>query len=720
MAAKDVKFGNDARVKMLRGVNVLADAVKVTLGPKGRNVVLDKSFGAPTITKDGVSVAREIELEDKFENMGAQMVKEVASKANDAAGDGTTTATVLAQAIITEGLKAVAAGMNPMDLKRGIDKAVASAVEELKALSVPCSDSKAIAQVGTISANSDETVGKLIAEAMDKVGKEGVITVEDGTGLEDELDVVEGMQFDRGYLSPYFINKPETGAVELESPFILLADKKISNIREMLPVLEAVAKAGKPLVIIAEDVEGEALATLVVNTMRGIVKVAAVKAPGFGDRRKAMLQDIATLTGGTVISEEIGMELEKATLEDLGQAKRVVINKDTTTIIDGVGEEAAIQGRVGQIRKQIEEATSDYDREKLQERVAKLAGGVAVIKVGAATEVEMKEKKARVDDALHATRAAVEEGVVAGGGVALVRVAAKLAGLTAQNEDQNVGIKVALRAMEAPLRQIVSNAGEEPSVVANKVKAGEGNYGYNAATEEYGNMIDFGILDPTKVTRSALQYAASVAGLMITTECMVTDLPKGDAPDLGAAGMGGMGGMGGMIPFDAHGTFTHHLAAFGPDLANLQIVRQYQKIRVASGRYPSLMLQPEKRRHVSRKGKKRLFQRQLMSADQLLQRFEQGFETRHAHTHQIAALIKFRLTAVAVRTERKPVKRHLRLAGHHDGAGGVNRFTDAGRDVDKAAFAGIAQRGKEQRPGAVYVRWQQFHAGNVGVIQDAK
>ncbi|MEX3021907.1 chaperonin GroEL [Kluyvera sp. STS39-E] len=547
MAAKDVKFGNDARVKMLRGVNVLADAVKVTLGPKGRNVVLDKSFGAPAITKDGVSVAREIELEDKFENMGAQMVKEVASKANDAAGDGTTTATVLAQAIITEGLKAVAAGMNPMDLKRGIDKAVASAVEELKSLSVPCSDSKAIAQVGTISANSDETVGKLIAEAMDKVGKEGVITVEDGTGLEDELDVVEGMQFDRGYLSPYFINKPETGAVELESPFILLADKKISNIREMLPVLEAVAKAGKPLLIIAEDVEGEALATLVVNTMRGIVKVAAVKAPGFGDRRKAMLQDIATLTGGTVISEEIGMELEKATLEDMGQAKRVVINKDTTTIIDGVGEEAAIQGRVAQIRKQIEEATSDYDREKLQERVAKLAGGVAVIKVGAATEVEMKEKKARVDDALHATRAAVEEGVVAGGGVALIRVASKLGELRGQNEDQNVGIKVALRAMEAPLRQIVLNCGEEPSVVANTVKAGDGNYGYNAATEEYGNMIDMGILDPTKVTRSALQYAASVAGLMITTECMVTDLPKGDAPDLGAAGMGGMGGMGGMM-----------------------------------------------------------------------------------------------------------------------------------------------------------------------------
>ncbi|MEW5560382.1 chaperonin GroEL [Enterobacter asburiae] len=547
MAAKDVKFGNDARVKMLRGVNVLADAVKVTLGPKGRNVVLDKSFGAPTITKDGVSVAREIELEDKFENMGAQMVKEVASKANDAAGDGTTTATVLAQAIITEGLKAVAAGMNPMDLKRGIDKAVAAAVEELKTLSVPCSDSKAIAQVGTISANSDETVGKLIAEAMDKVGKEGVITVEDGTGLQDELDVVEGMQFDRGYLSPYFINKPETGAVELESPFILLADKKVSNIREMLPVLEAVAKAGKPLVIIAEDVEGEALATLVVNTMRGIVKVAAVKAPGFGDRRKAMLQDIATLTGGTVISEEIGMELEKATLEDLGQAKRVVINKDTTTIIDGVGEEASIQGRVTQIRQQIEEATSDYDREKLQERVAKLAGGVAVIKVGAATEVEMKEKKARVEDALHATRAAVEEGVVAGGGVALIRVASKLGELRGINEDQNVGIKVALRAMEAPLRQIVLNCGEEPSVVANTVKGGDGNYGYNAATEEYGNMIDMGILDPTKVTRSALQYAASVAGLMITTECMVTDMPKGDAPDLGAAGMGGMGGMGGMM-----------------------------------------------------------------------------------------------------------------------------------------------------------------------------
>ncbi|AVJ15922.1 chaperonin GroEL [Serratia rhizosphaerae] len=547
MAAKDVKFGNDARVKMLNGVNILADAVKVTLGPKGRNVVLDKSFGAPTITKDGVSVAREIELEDKFENMGAQMVKEVASKANDAAGDGTTTATVLAQAIVNEGLKAVAAGMNPMDLKRGIDKAVIAAVEELKKLSVPCSDSKAIAQVGTISANSDETVGKLIAEAMEKVGKEGVITVEEGTGLQDELDVVEGMQFDRGYLSPYFINKPETGSVELESPFILLADKKVSNIRELLPVLEAVAKAGKPLLIVAEDVEGEALATLVVNTMRGIVKVAAVKAPGFGDRRKAMLQDIATLTAGTVISEEIGMELEKTTLEDLGQAKRVVINKDTTIIIDGVGDEATIQGRVAQIRQQIEEATSDYDREKLQERVAKLAGGVAVIKVGAATEVEMKEKKARVEDALHATRAAVEEGVVAGGGVALIRVASKIAELKGDNEDQNVGIKVALRAMEAPLRQIVVNAGEEASVIANSVKAGEGSYGYNAYSEEYGDMIGMGILDPTKVTRSALQYAASVAGLMITTECMVTDLPKEDKADMGAAGMGGMGGMGGMM-----------------------------------------------------------------------------------------------------------------------------------------------------------------------------
>lgn len=547
MAAKDVKFGNDARVKMLKGVNILADAVKVTLGPKGRNVVLDKSFGAPTITKDGVSVAREIELEDKFENMGAQMVKEVASKANDAAGDGTTTATVLAQAIVNEGLKAVAAGMNPMDLKRGIDKAVSAVVAELKSLSKPCETSKEIEQVGTISANSDSIVGQLIAQAMEKVGKEGVITVEDGTGLEDELDVVEGMQFDRGYLSPYFINKPETATVELDNPFILLVDKKISNIRELLPVLEGVAKAGKPLLIIAEDVEGEALATLVVNTMRGIVKVAAVKAPGFGDRRKAMLQDIAILTAGTVISEEIGMELEKATLEDLGQAKRVVINKDNTTIIDGIGDEAQIQGRVTQIRQQIEESTSDYDKEKLQERVAKLAGGVAVIKVGAATEVEMKEKKARVEDALHATRAAVEEGVVAGGGVALIRAASKVADLRGDNEEQNVGIKLALRAMEAPLRQIVTNAGEEASVVASAVKNGEGNFGYNAGTEQYGDMIAMGILDPTKVTRSALQFAASVAGLMITTECMVTELPKDDKADLGAAGMGGMGGMGGMM-----------------------------------------------------------------------------------------------------------------------------------------------------------------------------
>ncbi|MFZ7236031.1 chaperonin GroEL [Avibacterium gallinarum] len=547
MAAKDVKFGNDARVKMLNGVNILADAVKVTLGPKGRNVILDKAFGAPTITKDGVSVAREIELEDKFENMGAQMVKEVASKANDAAGDGTTTATVLAQAIVNEGLKAVAAGMNPMDLKRGIDKAVSAVVAELKALSKPCESSKEIEQVGTISANSDNVVGKLIAEAMEKVGKEGVITVEDGTGLEDELAVVEGMQFDRGYLSPYFINKPEAATVEFDNPFILLVDKKISNIRELLPVLEAVAKAGKPLLIIAEDVEGEALATLVVNTMRGIVKVAAVKAPGFGDRRKAMLQDIAILTAGTVISEEIGMELEKATLEDLGQAKRVVINKDNTTIIDGVGEEAQIKGRVAQIRQQIEESTSDYDKEKLQERVAKLAGGVAVIKVGAATEVEMKEKKDRVEDALHATRAAVEEGIVAGGGVALIRAATKVAAsLKGDNEEQNVGIKLALRAMEAPLRQIVTNAGEEASVVASAVKSGEGNFGYNAGSEQYGDMIEMGILDPTKVTRSALQFAASIAGLMITTEAMVTEIPKEDKADLGA-GMGGMGGMGGMM-----------------------------------------------------------------------------------------------------------------------------------------------------------------------------
>ncbi len=554
MTSKDVKFGNDARSKILRGVNILADSVRVTLGPKGRNVVLDKSFGAPSITKDGVSVAREIELEDKFENMGAQMVKEVASKANDVAGDGTTTATVLAQSIVSEGLKAVAAGMNPMDLKRGIDKAVSSAVVELKKLSVPCSDSKSIAQVGTISANADETVGNLIAKAMEKVGKEGVITVEEGTGLQDELDVVEGMQFDRGYLSPYFINKTDSGIVELENPYILLVEKKISNIREILPILESIAKSNKPLLIIAEDVEGEALATLVVNNMRGIVKVSAVKSPGFGDRRKSMLQDIAILTGGTVISEEIGMELEKSTIHDLGGAKKIIINKDTTTIIDGSGCQKEILKRINNIRQQIDESTSEYDKEKLQERVAKLAGGVAVLKVGAATEVEMKEKKARVEDALHATRAAVEEGVVAGGGVALVRVAERLSNLTAQNEDQNMGIRVALRAMESPLRQIVSNTGEEPSVVANNVKAGSGNYGYNAATEKYGDMIDMGILDPTKVTRSALQYAASVAGLMVTTECMITDLPKDEKseintpnPSMNGAGMGGMGGMGGMM-----------------------------------------------------------------------------------------------------------------------------------------------------------------------------
>ncbi|MEH8016907.1 chaperonin GroEL [Rheinheimera muenzenbergensis] len=545
MAAKDVRFGDEARNKMLKGVNILANAVRVTLGPKGRNVILDKSFGAPLITKDGVSVAKEIELEDKFENMGAQMVKEVASKANDEAGDGTTTATVLAQNIINEGVKAVAAGMNPMDLKRGIDKAVIAAVAELKLLSQPCADSKAIAQVGTISANSDDEIGQIIASAMDKVGKEGVITVEEGQGLANELDVVEGMQFDRGYLSPYFINNQEAGQVELENPYILTVDKKITNIRELLPVLEGVAKSGKPLLIIAEDVEGEALATLVVNNMRGIVKISAVKAPGFGDRRKAMLQDIATLTGGIVISEEIGMELEKAGLEELGTAKRVVITKDNTTIIDGAGEQAGIDGRVKQIRQQIEEATSDYDKEKLQERLAKLAGGVAVIKVGASTEIEMKEKKARVEDALHATRAAVEEGVVPGGGVALVRVAAKLAELRGVNEDQNHGIKIALRAMESPLRQIVDNAGEEPSVVVNNVKAGNGNYGYNAATGEYGDMLEMGILDPTKVTRSALQFAASVGSLMITTEAMVTELPKNDAPAM--PDMGGMGGMGGMM-----------------------------------------------------------------------------------------------------------------------------------------------------------------------------
>ncbi|AZG34675.1 MULTISPECIES: chaperonin GroEL [Shewanella] len=546
MAAKEVLFGNDARVKMLAGVNILANAVKVTLGPKGRNVVLDKSFGSPMITKDGVSVAREIELTDKFENMGAQMVKEVASKSNDAAGDGTTTATVLAQAIVVEGLKAVAAGMNPMDLKRGIDKAVIAAVAELKLLSQECSDTKAIAQVGTISANSDESIGEIIATAMEKVGKEGVITVEEGQALENELDVVEGMQFDRGYLSPYFINKPETGSIELDSPFILLVDKKVSNIRELLPILEGLAKTGKPLLIVAEDVEGEALATLVVNNMRGIVKVAAVKAPGFGDRRKAMLQDVAILTGGTVIAEEIGLELEKATLEDLGTAKRVIITKDNTTIIDGNGDQVQISARVSQIKQQVEESTSDYDKEKLQERMAKLAGGVAVIKVGAATEVEMKEKKARVEDALNATRAAVEEGVVAGGGVALVRVASMIKDIDVLNEDQKHGVLIALRAMEAPLRQIATNAGQEASVVANTVKNGEGNFGYNAGNDTYGDMLEMGILDPTKVTRSALQFAASIAGLMITTEAMIAEIPQESAPDMGGMG-GGMGGMGGMM-----------------------------------------------------------------------------------------------------------------------------------------------------------------------------
>jgi chaperonin GroEL len=545
MAAKEVKFGNDARSRMLKGVNVLANAVKVTLGPKGRHVILDKSFGAPTITKDGVSVAKEIELEDKFENMGAQMVKEVASKANDEAGDGTTTATVLAQAIVTEGLKAVAAGMNPMDLKRGIDKAVIAAVEELKKLSTDCADSKSIAQVGTISANSDHVVGDIIAEAMEKVGKEGVITVEEGQALQNELEVVEGMQFDRGYLSPYFINNQESGSIELDSPYILLVDKKISNIREMLPTLEAVAKSSKPLLIIAEDVEGEALATLVINNMRGIVKVAAVKAPGFGDRRKAMLQDIAVLTGGTVISEEIGLELEKVQLEDLGTAKRVVITKDNTTLVDGAGEQSAIEGRCNQIRAQVEDSSSDYDKEKLQERLAKLGGGVAVIKVGAATEMEMKEKKARVEDALHATRAAVEEGVVPGGGVALVRAAAALADMTGDNEDQTHGIVMALRAMESPLRQIAANAGAEASVVTNAVKNGTGNFGYNAANDTYGDMIEMGILDPTKVTRSALQFAASIASLMITTEAMVAELPKEEGPSM--PDMGGMGGMGGMM-----------------------------------------------------------------------------------------------------------------------------------------------------------------------------
>ncbi len=543
MAAKQVKFGDDARKKMLVGVNVLADAVKATLGPKGRNVLLEKSFGAPTITKDGVSVAKEIELKDKFENMGAQLVKEVASQANDQAGDGTTTATVLAQSIVNEGLKYVAAGMNPMDLKRGIDKVVAAVVAELRNMSIPCTTSQAIAQVGTISANSDETVGAIIAEAMEKVGKEGVITVEEGTSLDNELDVVEGMQFDRGYLSPYFINNQERMAAELEDPFVLLFDKKISNIRELLPVLESVAKAGKPLLIIAEDVEGEALATLVVNNMRGIVKVAAVKAPGFGDRRKAMLQDIAVLTGGTVISEEIGMSLEAVTLEDLGTAKRIVITKDDTTVVDGAGNQADIKARVEQIRAEIENSSSDYDKEKLQERVAKLAGGVAVIKVGAATEVEMKEKKARVEDALHATRAAVEEGVVAGGGVALIRAMSRIS-VEGINKEQEAGIVLAMRALEGPIRQIAINSGDEASVVVDKVRSGEGNFGYNAATGEYGDMMEMGILDPAKVTRAALQAAASVAGLMITTEAMVAELPeeKPAMPDMG--GMGGMGGMG--------------------------------------------------------------------------------------------------------------------------------------------------------------------------------
>ena len=547
MSAKDVKFGDNARTEMLDGVNTLANAVKVTLGPKGRNVVLDKSFGAPTVTKDGVSVAKEVELENKFENMGAQMLKQVASQTSDEAGDGTTTATVLAQSIVNEGNKAVAAGMNPMDLKRGIDKAVASAVEFVKGLSVPCADDKAIAQVGTISANGDTAVGEIIAEAMEKVGKEGVITVEEGSGIENELDVVEGMQFDRGYLSPYFITNQDNMTVELDSPFILLVDKKISNIRDLLPLLENVAKAGKPLLIIAEDIEGEALATLVVNNLRGIVKAAACKAPGFGDRRKAMLEDIAILTGGTVISEEVGLSLEAATIDDLGTSKRVVLNKDNATIIDGAGDENAIATRVNQIRAQVEETTSDYDKEKLQERVAKLAGGVAVIKVGAGSEVEMKEKKARVEDALHSTRAAVEEGVVPGGGSALIRCLEAVAKLKGDNDDQNVGISIAKKAFEAPLRQIVSNAGEEPSVIVNKVIDGKGSFGFNAATSEFGDMIEMGILDPAKVTRTALQAAGSVAGMMITTEAMVTDVPKDDTPMPPMPDMGGMGGMGGMM-----------------------------------------------------------------------------------------------------------------------------------------------------------------------------
>ena len=544
MAAKDVRFSEDSRARMSAGVNILANAVKVTLGPKGRNVVLEKSFGAPTVTKDGVSVAKEIELEDKFENMGAQMVKEVASKTSDVAGDGTTTATVLAQAMMREGLKAVAAGMNPMDLKRGIDKAVRSAVDGLRGLSKPTKDSTAIAQVGAISANGDEAIGSIIAEAMEKVGKEGVITVEEGKSLENELDVVEGMQFDRGYLSPYFINDQDSMSAELEDPFILLHDKKVSNIRDLLPVLEGVAKSGKPLLVIAEDVEGEALATLVVNTIRGIVKVAAVKAPGFGDRRKAMLQDMAILTGGQVISEEVGLSLEKATVDDLGRAKRVQVGKENTTLIDGAGKASDIKARVQQIHQQIEETTSDYDREKLQERVAKLAGGVAVIKVGAATEVEMKEKKARVEDALHSTRAAVEEGVVPGGGVALVRALAKLKGLEGDNEDQTMGIAIARRAIHEPLRQIVANSGGEPSVVLNKVMGGKGNFGFNAQTEEYGDLVKMGILDPTKVVRTALQNAASIAGLLVTTEATVAEKPKKEnGPAMPPGGMGGMDGM---------------------------------------------------------------------------------------------------------------------------------------------------------------------------------
>jgi chaperonin GroEL len=544
MAAKDVRFGDSARHRMVAGVNILADAVKVTLGPKGRNVVLERSFGAPTVTKDGVSVAKEIELKDKFENMGAQMVKEVASKTSDVAGDGTTTATVLAQSIVNEGMKFVAAGMNPMDLKRGIDKAVITLVGALKDISKPCTTSKEIAQVGSISANSDADVGQIIANAMDKVGKEGVITVEDGSGLDNELDVVEGMQFDRGYLSPYFINNPDKQMAVMENPFILLHDKKISNIRDLLPVLEQVAKAGRPLLIIAEDVDGEALATLVVNNIRGILKTVAVKAPGFGDRRKAMLEDIAILTGGTVIAEEVGLSLEKATLQDLGQAKRIEVGKENSTIIDGAGTADAIKARIAQINKQVEEATSDYDKEKLQERKAKLAGGVAVIKVGAATEVEMKEKKARVEDALHATRAAVEEGIVPGGGVALLRARSSIAKLKGDNHDQDAGIKIVLRAIEEPLRQIVNNCGEEASVVVNKVLGGKGNYGYNAGTGEYGDMVEMGVLDPTKVTRTALQNAASVAGLMLTTDCMVAEHPEDKPAAPMGGGMGDMGGMG--------------------------------------------------------------------------------------------------------------------------------------------------------------------------------